>query len=174
MAQPSDGDTRKVPPIPYNPPNKVPPPAQPKPTPAPSAPSGGYYPPTYYPPSGGGGGGGYTPDPNMYAGLPTQYVAGLRQFVGDPNAYYAPRGAEKQAQTDFYSMSNAWLNRANTSLTPDNWANVWGGLNAYKQGYAVPGTQQAWTFADALNYLGRMLAGAAAAPQVSYLRTGEI
>jgi hypothetical protein len=181
MAYPTeDRDPRQVPPIPYVPPpppptNKVPPPAQPKPPPPPAPSGGGYYPSPYG--GGGGGGGGYSPpapDPNQFAGLPSQYVMGLRQFVGDPSAYYTPRGAEKQAQQDFYSMSNAWLNRANVPLTPDDWGDVWGTLNAYRQGYTTPGAQQTWTFADALNYLGRMLSSAPQAPQVAYLRTGEI
>lgn len=174
MPQPYDPYQSPGAPIPYNP-TKVPPPAVPKPPVVPKPATSGYYPP-YYPPGGGsGGGGGYTPpDPNQFAGLPSQYVMGLREFVGDPNAYYAPRGAEKQAQQDYYGMSNAWLNRTNTPLTPDDWSEVWGNLNAYRQGYATPGAPRQWTFADALTYLGRMLAAVPQAPQVAYLRTGEI
>lgn len=112
--------------------------------------------------------------PGTYASLPDQYLKGLGGFVGDPAAYYTSRGAEKQAQQDYWNMYNLWMNKTGYALTPDDWGRVWGGLGAYRTGYTVPGVNRSWTVSDAYNYMNRMLARAPEAPQVAYLRTGEI
>jgi hypothetical protein len=133
-------------------------------------------PPSYYPSGGGGGGGGGggAPAPAApYAGLPEQYIAGLMQFVGDPAAYYGTRGAEKQAQQDFYTFGNTWQARTGRTITPDDWAPVWGMVNAYKTGQ-VAGGRPSMTMSDAFAYLGRLLTKAPKPIPVSYLKVAEV
>lgn len=115
-----------------------------------------------------------TPAAETYATLPQQYLTGLTAFIGDPKTFYATRGAEKQAQTDYYNFLNAWANRAGVSLTPDDWSRVWGSLQAYRTGYGAPNPARVWTVSDANNYMNRLLTTTPTLPQISYLRTGEI
>lgn len=109
-----------------------------------------------------------------WAGLLPQYYAGLKSFVGVPETWYAGRGGEKQAQTDYYNLLNAWSQRAGVPLTPDDWGSLWSSINAYKTGYQAQNPTRAFTMSNAFNYLNRMLASAPQAPNVSFLRTGEI
>jgi len=110
----------------------------------------------------------------MYGGLPAQYLEGLQRFVGDPATYYATRGNEAQAKSDYNNMLYTWSNRTGIPATPDDWSRIWGGLNAYKSGYTTPSVPREWNMSDAFNYLTRMLAAAPQQPQIAYLKTGEI
>lgn len=124
---------------------------------------------------GGGSGAPSAPEVPSYGGLPSQYLEGLKAFLGaDPTEYYTTRGTEKAAQNDYYNMLNAWQNKTGVPLTADDWGKVWGGLTSYKTGFAAPNEQRAWTISDAFNYLGRMLTAAPQQTGVAYLKTGEI
>jgi len=144
----------------------------------PTLPAQPTYPVTYtnYAPSYGGGGGhsAPAPDPNAYGGLPWQYNQGARSFLGDLATYYANRGAEKQAQQDYYNLGNAWSQRTGVPLVPDDWLRLWPTLQAYRTPYAAALPTRTWTMGDAIDFLGRVLPPTQPPISISYLRTGEI
>ncbi len=100
-------------------------------------------------------------------------MAGLTAFVGDPAAYYASRGAEKQALQEYHALGSAWQSKTGKPMTPDDWPAIWGPVNAYKAGQAAAGRTNL-TMADAFGYVNRLLREAPTPTRVLYGRISEI